>query len=224
MNRKTPIMFESNADGGAGGAAAPAAPAEPADRQQHTVPLVELQKERKSRKAVEDELAAAKAQLAAAEQAQLSENEQLKAKLAAAEAEREQLKAAHSVSTKSNLVRAAAKDFADPEDAVAILQSRGALEDIETAEDAERIIKALATDKPHLLRSSTAPGIQPTIEQVLANGLGTDTQSGQQRANGDDGRTLTPEQFRALDRAAMTDLRLNHPKVYERSVAAATKR
>ena len=214
--------------GGAAGVAEPPALApaggDDATRQQHTVPLVELQKERKSKKALEEQLAAANKIIAEAEAAKLSDTERLTAENLALAAERDALKGELTATAKGSLVRSAAKDFTDPEDAIAILQSRGALAEIETAEDAERVVKGLATDKPHLLRVSDAERTtRPGIEQVLRDGLGIDQQAGQEPAAGDDGQTLTRAQLLALSTDEMLELQTKHPEKYARSVAAQSK-
>lgn len=222
---KTLVAYEG--DGGASGAAAPVVdpPAPPApaggdaDRQQHTVPLVELQKERKSKRALEEQLAAATAKLAEAEQAKMTENEQLKAKLAEAEAKATQHEAEQAGAVKANLVRTAAKDFSDPEDAIAQLRLAGDLDGIETADEATAAVKALATAKPYLLRAEPT-GERATIEQILANGRNLDQHTPGAHAGGDDGVTLTREQLLGLSVDQMSELMTKYPAKYQRSIEA----
>ena len=226
MFPKSLTAYDKTDDGGSGGTATTVVvePATAADesRQQHTVPLVELQKERKSKKDLEARLAAAEKTIADTEAASLSENEQLKAKLAAADAKAAQHEAETAVTAKSNLVRTAAstKGFTDAEDAIAQLSALGELAAIETAAEADAAVAALATAKPYLLRTEPAACDKLTIEQILANGLSLDQQSGVTRAAGDDGVTLTRAQMLALSSDQMEELMTKHPEKFQRSVEA----
>ena len=183
-----------------------------------------MQKERKSKKALEERLAAAEATIAATEAAKLSDTERLTAENAAIIAERDALKVEQTVTAKANLVRAAAKDFADPEDAIAQLRAAGSLDGIETAEEAETAVKALSVAKPYLLRASGAETVtRPGIEQVLRDGLGINEEGAKPPAAGDDGITLSRAQLLALSNDEMHDLQVNHPAKYQRSIESQSK-
>lgn len=132
-------------------------------------------------KAAEKTAADLQAQIEARESAGLPEVEQLKKRLEAAEkrAEEADTKAAEAdtrlqETQKERWITAAAKEFADPDDVVAILQRQGKLADIETAADAERAVKAVAKDpaKKHLLKTeeTVLPG------RVLKDGQRTTTE------------------------------------------------
>lgn len=88
--------------------------------------------------------------------------EALEKRIADAEAKAAEAEAKVARSAKAGLVRGAAKDFTDPDDAVAFVN----LDDVEDERDAERAVKALAKRKPHLLRveEPMLPG------KVLVNG------------------------------------------------------
>ena len=129
-------------------------------------------------KALEASVAELKAAMEEREQAGLPELERFKKDLDRAQkrAEEAEAKAAESEqklarTAKSNLVRAAAKAFADPDDAVAFVD----LDSIEDEGDAERAVKKLAKAKPHLLKAEDPkfPG------RVLQNGQ--PAQQGQQQ-------------------------------------------
>jgi len=87
---------------------------------------------------------------------------QLEERIADAEARAEAADAKLARTTKASLIREAAKDFADPSDAVAFVD----LDSVEDEKDAERAVKALAKSKPHLLKAEkpVLPG------KVLQNG------------------------------------------------------
>ena len=102
--------------------------------------------------------------------------EQLEKRIADAEAKAAEAEAKVARSTKASLVRSAAKDFADPDDAAAFVD----LDGIEDERDAERAVKALAKRKPHLLRASepTLPGKMLENGQIVApvNGQSAEVQ------------------------------------------------
>lgn len=98
--------------------------------------------------------------------------EALEKRIADAEAKAAEAEAKVARSTKAGLVRGAAKDFADPDDAIAFVN----LDDIEDERDAERAVKALAKKKPHLLKAE-----EPQLPgRVLANGQPIPAGNGQQ--------------------------------------------
>ena len=96
--------------------------------------------------------------------------EQLEKRAADAEAKAAETDAKLARTVKERWVTAAAKDFADPGDAVAFLN----LDDIEDEKDAERAVKRLAGQKKHLLKSEdpVLPG------RVLQNGQATTAKPG----------------------------------------------
>jgi poly-gamma-glutamate capsule biosynthesis protein CapA/YwtB (metallophosphatase superfamily) len=102
--------------------------------------------------------------------------EQLEKRIADAEAEAAEAKAQVARSARAGLVRSAAKDFADPDDAVAFLN----LDEIEDEKDAERAVKALARRKPHLLKPEQPqlPGqvLKDGQPVAVANGMNTDAE------------------------------------------------
>ena len=112
--------------------------------------------------------------------------EQLEKRAAEAEAKATEADSKLARSQKERWVTAAAKDFADPADAVAFVD----LDAIEDEKDAERAVKRLAGQKKHLLKAdepvlpgrvlqngqqpqrTSAGGIDPTAEaESLANSL-----------------------------------------------------
>jgi hypothetical protein len=153
-----------------------APPAEPDKPAEQTVPYERFQqantkaKEAVDRaKALEKSVADLKAAMEERENAGLPEldrerkrAEALEKRVADAEAKAADSDAKLARSAKSSLVRSAAKDFADPDDAVAFVD----LDGIEDDKDAERAVKALAKRKPHLLKpeDTKLPG------KVLSNG------------------------------------------------------
>lgn len=225
--RNRMFLYEVPGGAGAGTAVVPppaaAPPAEP-PVDERTVPLAQLQKERKLRQEADDKLAAFERDRETARVAELGEVERVKLELATAAAERDTLKAQATLRGKGDLIRGAAvKDFADPEDAVALLQARPGFDEITTAAEAIAAVKALATEKPHLLRVAGGPNLAvPGIEKVLGDGLVVPAvvPAG---VLADDGRTLSHAELRGLSSAQMEDLRVNHPKTYERSFKALKK-
>jgi septation ring formation regulator EzrA len=120
-------------------------------------------------KALEASVAELKAAMEEREQAGLPELDRMRKDLEriTKRAEEAEAKAADADkklarSTKAGWVRAAAKDFTDPDDAVAFLN----LDDLEDERDAERVVKNLAKTKKHLLK-----GDEPQLPgRVLQNG------------------------------------------------------
>lgn len=114
-------------------------------------------KEAKAKAAqLEKDFAALKAQMEERETAGLPElererkrAEQLEKRAAEAEAKAAEADGKFARSQKERWVTAAAKDFADPADAVAFLN----LDEIEDERDAERAVKRLAGQKRHLLKA-----------------------------------------------------------------------
>jgi hypothetical protein len=94
--------------------------------------------------------------------------EQLEKRIADAEARAEAADAKLARSSKASWVRSAAKDFTDPDDAVAFID----LDSVEDEKDAERAVKALAKSKKHLLKAEepVLPGRVLKDGQPAANG------------------------------------------------------
>jgi hypothetical protein len=151
-------------------------PAEPDKPAEQTVPYERFQQanakakaEAEARKASDKKIADLTAALEERENAGLPELERMKKDLERerkqreiAEQERDTDRAALARSKKERWVRAAAKDFTDPDDAVAFLN----LDDLEDERDAERAVKQLAKTKKHLLK-----GDEPQLPgRVLQNG------------------------------------------------------
>ena len=171
MYRKTPLYFYPEGDTGTPPAATAPEGGTAAEKQSRSL-MDDLLKERGKRKEAEKELAAAKAETATAAASGLSEIEKLKARVEAAEQTAADAATKLARTTKADFVRRAAKDFHDPDDAVAIAETRGLLADVESDSDAERVVKALANERPHLVKTGVAPG-STEIQQILENGLGT---------------------------------------------------
>lgn len=228
MNPRKMFLYETPGDGGSGagvGVVDPPAGGEPAGEPgERMVPYGTMQKERRLRQESEQKLATLEAEREAARVAELSEVERYKAVAETATAEAAALKGQISTRDKSDLIRRAAKDFADPEDAVALLSSRpGVLDGVDGAEDALRVVKALATEKPHLMRVAGAPNVgEPGIAKVLNDGLNVN-QPPPPGTAADDGRTLSHAELKAMTPEQMEDLERNQPKVYERSFKALKK-
>lgn len=151
-------------------------PAATEPKHEETVPYERLQAatkkakaEAEARKAADAKVAELTAQMEQRESAGLPELERLKKDMERAQkrADEAEAKAAEADaklarSTKERWVTAAAKDFADPADAVAFVN----LEEIEDEKDAERAVKRLAGQKKHLLK-----GEDPQLPgRVLQNG------------------------------------------------------
>lgn len=101
--------------------------------------------------------------------------EQLEKRAADAEAKAAETDAKLARTVKERWVTSAAKDFADPADAVAFVD----LDSIDDEKDAERAVKRLAGQKKHLLK---ADGQQQLPGRVLQNGHATSKTSGENPA------------------------------------------
>lgn len=217
MYRKSLIVFRP--DEPAGGDPDPtAAPAgEPAPQDPPTVPVGELTRERRARQEAERELRKLQEAEAERERAQLGDVERLTADVASLTAERDRLTGEVAQRDKADLIRGAAKDFHSPDDAVALL---GGAEGIEDAATAAEAVKALARERPHLVKVPGAPSGAGSVEQVTAAGLGSATQ---QTASTDAHRTLSRDEYHALGSKGRQELMRTEPAVYSRTVAALTK-
>ena len=123
---------------------------------------------------LEREMAELRAQMEERENAGLPEldrerkrAEQLEKRAAEAEQRAQETEQRLTRTQRERWITAAAKDFADPEDASAFVN----LDEIEDEKDAERAVKTLAKRKPHLLKTENPklPG------RVLANGQAATT-------------------------------------------------
>lgn len=150
-------------------------------------------------KALEKQMADLKSQLEEREQAGLPELERLKkdmekAQKRAEEAEQRAQDADAKVqrTQKERWVTTAAKDFADPADAAAFLN----LDDIEDERDAERAVKGLAKQKPHLLKAE-----EPKIPgRVLENGRQVDRAADQSRSREEEEGSMILDGIKQLQR------------------------
>lgn len=117
--------------------------------------------------AAEKEAKELRARLEELEDRDKSETERERKAREKAEARVAELEQTLTKTQRSNLVRSAASKagFDDPEDAVVFLASK----DIEDAADAERAVKALAKDKPRLLKNQ-GDDVPPEIGKVVENG------------------------------------------------------
>ncbi|HEY1775897.1 MAG TPA: hypothetical protein VGG41_07035 [Solirubrobacteraceae bacterium] len=102
----------------------------------------------------------------------------------------------------ADLVRRAAGDWTNPEDAVALLRVSGDLEYLEDAAEAQRAVKALASDRPYFLRGGQHEAVAATV---------TDSQ-GQTR--------LSREQLIKLSKPEIEALKVRDPGLYQRSMDA----
>ena len=118
------------------------------EKTEQTVPYSRFKEVNDRVKAAETAAAEAAAQLKAREEAELSEKE--KAEKAAQEAisRAEAAEARATELERSSWVRAAASDFNDPDDAVAMLN----LSELDSAEKAAEAVKDLGKNKPHLVK------------------------------------------------------------------------
>ena len=185
-----------------------------------------LKKERKARQEAERANKDLADRLKALEDQNLSEAERLRNENETLKRERDEehtrSESERTQRQRTDMVRKAAakENFADADDIVALLRGLGSLDDIESESEAARVVKALAKDKPHLLRQGDAPDVtKPGIERVLKDGLPNQDQSGKplQQPQGD----FVPP----LVLAAMTDdeqraLKSSNPSRYWRSIEA----
>lgn len=186
----------------------------------------DLLKERAKRKELEKELTAARKKAEEAERAELTEVEQLKAKLAEAEAKAAATEADRVKANRADILRrAAAKaDFADAEDVVALARGLDQLDDIETDSDAERYVKALAKEKPHLVRAQTISeeldlSKVSTMEKVLKDGLSEGASEKDKKALADM-KVIPPGDLAAMSNEAQIALKRSNPDLYWRSIEA----
>lgn len=171
-----------------------------------------LRKERQARSDAEKRVKDLEARFKKIEDAEKSETERLRAELdelrREAEAERTRNEQERAQRQRGDTVRRAAKDFADSEDAVAILSARGLLDEVEDEREAERLVKALAKEKPHLLKQQ-APR-ESGLEQVLKDGKPVEKSDDTFR-----GRNLIPnEQFATTPVEELGALKESDPERY----------
>lgn len=180
-----------------------------------------LKKERKARAEAEKRAKDLEARFKRLEDAEKTETERLRSELEDLKREQEQERARvereRVERERSDRVRRAAREFDDPDDAVAILSARGDLDDIEDDRDAERAVKALAKEKPRLLKQQSPPS---AVEQVLQNGVPTPAKP-ESAPNGTPqpaGQYLTPEQLVVMTDEQQQALKQSNPDLYRRSL------
>ena len=219
MFRKAPLYFYPDGEGGPATAPAATAPegGTAAEKQSRTL-MDDLLKERNKRKEAERALAAAQAETANAAAKDSTELEKLTVRLAAAEQRATDAAASLARTTVADRIRRAAKDFHDPDDAVAVLEVTGRLNDVESDSDADRVVKALATERPHLVKTAVVPG-STDIQQILENGLGTKAPAG--TAAADDGSVWTNAEMKAWTSKQMAHALENEKGKLYRSMEAA---
>jgi hypothetical protein len=179
-----------------------------------------LKKERKARQEAEKRERALADRLKKIEDAQLSETERFRQEAEDAARRLEELEQRverdRTERMRSDVVRRAAKDFADPEDAIAILATRGELDSIEDEKEAVAALKVLAKEKPHLLKQ---PESAPSgLEQVLKNGKPLQEQADESLRKGLD--IIPGEELVAMSETDLAALKRLNPKLYYASVDA----
>jgi hypothetical protein len=196
-------------------------------RSSNAAAMSALQKERKARKNLESQLKELLEEQKKREDAELSENARLQKEIESLRKAQERAEREKAVRERADVLRkAAAKaEFADPDEIVALARGLDEIDDIEDAADAERYVKKLAKDKPHLLRKQETLDMskQVGIEKVLKDGLlegASDNAKGLLSQVGvipyDDLAGMTPE--------ALATLKRTQPDVYRRSIEAASGR
>ena len=181
-----------------------------------------LKKERKARQETERELRDLRARFKKIEDAEKSETERLRSELDDLKSEREQdqkqATAEREQRSKRDVVRRAASEFADPEDAIAHLSLRDELAEIEDEADAKRALKQLAKDKPYLLKQQPAPG--SPLDQVLQAGL----PPGQAELNKalDPSTVKTGEEMYAMSDTDFMVWKRSNPEAYKKSLEGWT--
>ncbi|HZL18707.1 MAG TPA: hypothetical protein VFG23_13275 [Polyangia bacterium] len=180
-----------------------------------------LRKERKARQESERELRDLRARFKKIEDAEKSETERLRAEVDELRSEREteqaQVTAEREVRSKRDVVRRAAGEFADADDAIAALSLRGELDGIEDEADAKRALKQLATDKPYLLKQQHP---QSPLDKVLQGGL-PPGQAELDKALGSSG-VKTGEEMYAMSDTDFMVWRRTDPEGYKKSLEGWT--
>lgn len=181
-----------------------------------------LRKERKARQETEKELKALRDRFKKIEDAEKSETERLRAELDELRTEREheqkQATAEREERSKRDVVRRAASEFADPEDAIAHLSLRDALGDIEDEDDAKRALKQLAKDKPYLLKKPPSGG---PLDEVLHDGL-PPGQAELDRRLSDPSRPKTGDEMYAMSDDEFLAWKRTYPDAYRQSLEGWT--
>lgn len=177
-----------------------------------------LEKERKLRKQLEKQVKDMADKLAAGEETAKKQTatatEQLAAKVAELERANAEREAQIAENARMNRVRRAAKDFANPEDAVGLLIAAGTLADIEDDTDADNAVKALAGERPYLLREKQERQQIPDLEQVLKGGQ---QQNGEQQ-NGAPATVLPREALVKMSPEELKALKQRDPALYHRTM------
>lgn len=125
--------------------------------------------------------------------AEMSELERAKADAEAAQANIAAMRQA--VAEAEIRAAAATANFADPADAIAFVASRVTYDDDGRPVDVDKLVKALAADKPHLVKRATPGGGTPT-NPARRSSTGSERTDAQRLAE-----TLRPSQGAWYDRA-----------------------
>lgn len=147
-------------------AAAPAPAAEPAAPPEQTVPYSRFAEVNQTAKAAQKQLQEMQERLEELESRDKSELERERSKRTQFEQQAAEMASRLEQVERSGWIRSAAAvaNFEDPDDAVAFISTQA----VESAEDAEKAVKALAKRKPKLLREQQP---SPQIGQVVHNGV-----------------------------------------------------
>jgi len=192
-----------------------------------------LEKERKARKDLEKqvkdlrtavETATQARDSAAQEQADRdkSETDKLRERLERVEAERDQERTAREAAEQErervDRVRRHAGEFDNPDDVVALLRGRGDLGDIESDDDAQRVLGELKRDRPNLLKQDPAA---TGLEQILRDGQPQQPgQNGQGNGVPNGVTPLTWEELNAMNDKEFAALKQTDPERYWASLGA----
>jgi hypothetical protein len=181
-----------------------------------------LKKERKARAEAERDAKELRARFKKLEDAEKSENERLAARVQELEERDSERETAatreRDERTKRDVVRRAASEFSDPEDAIAHLLLRDELTEIEDESDAKRALKQLAKDKPYLLKTQTP---QSPLDKVLQGGL-PPGQDELNKALNDPSRPKTGDEMYAMSDDEFTAWKRTYPAAYRASLEGWT--
>lgn len=147
-------------------AATPAPAAEPVAPSEQTVPYSRFAQVNETAKAAQKQLQEMQDRLEELESRDKSELERERSKRTQFEQQAAEMATRLERVERSGWIRSAAAvaNFEDPDDAVAFISTQA----VESAEDAEKAVKALAKRKPKLLREQQP---SPQIGQVVHNGV-----------------------------------------------------
>jgi chromosome segregation ATPase len=184
-----------------------------------------LEKERKDRKELDKQVKELRARLDAADQAaekakraqadeDKSEMDKVLDRLARVEAERDQERTARESAEQErervDRVRRHAGEFDNADDVVALLRGRGDLGDVESDEDAQRVLAELKRDRPNLLKQEA--GLSG-MEQVLRDGQSVASSIAVPEPAG-----VTPEQLVQMNPDQLAQFKATNPDAYWRAL------